>query len=283
MKVLLAKYEPERLGGGWTFANNFRKGMGNLITDNYEEATHYFITGPTSVSREEVAQAKADGKKVVLRLDNAVRNSRNRNTGMSRMKDFSEQADLVIYQSKWARDYLMPFTKRLGPVILNSTDTDVFNANGRVYHDKDEKTVYGYSRYNRDETKNWEYARYWYSQIQIQQPQAELLIIGQFSDELYKGNFDFYNGERFKFLGVQPTIQVANLLKQIDIMMLPYFNDACSNTVIESLVSGCELWNNYFLRTGGTQEIINQFQAKGAEYFSLKRMTAEYIKEMEGV
>ena len=112
MKIYIAKFEPDRIGGGWSFASNFHDGMGDLITANYDEADIYFITSPSMVQRDEVAKAKADGKKIVLRLDNAVRNSRNRNTGMTRMKDFAEWSDLIIYQSNWAKDYLMPFLKK---------------------------------------------------------------------------------------------------------------------------------------------------------------------------
>ena len=111
MKIHLAKYEPNRIGGGWTFMRNLVKAMQEELFVDYENADIYFIASPSMVSRDEVKQAKADGKSIVLRLDNAVRNSRNRNTGMSRMFDFAQMADLVIYQSQWARDYLEPFTK----------------------------------------------------------------------------------------------------------------------------------------------------------------------------
>src|SRR5688572_26385879 len=162
--------------------------MGDKMANSYEEADIYLIPSPTMVQREEVLKAKDDGKKIVLRLDNAVRNSRNRNTGMTRMYDFAQWADLVVYQSEWARDYLKPFLKKDGAVIINGVDTDLFH--GEDHYDKG--NIYLYSRFNRDETKNWEVARYWYSQRQIDFPDAELWIVGQFSPELVEGNFDFY-------------------------------------------------------------------------------------------
>jgi hypothetical protein len=110
MKIYIARLELGRTGGGWSFQDNFYNGLKDHVTANIEEADVYFISSPSMVQRAEVQEAKAKGLKIVLRLDNAVRNSRNRNTGMSRMKDFAEWADLVVYQSEWAKDYLLPFT-----------------------------------------------------------------------------------------------------------------------------------------------------------------------------
>ena len=131
MKIHVANYQPDKLGGGWSFARNFAKGLGEV--SNYDEADIYFICGPTMVSYDDVEKAKQDGKKIVLRIDNIVRNSRNRNTGMTRMKRFAELADLVVFQSEYSRELLGErFLKRNGPVILNSCDTDIFNTKGRI-------------------------------------------------------------------------------------------------------------------------------------------------------
>ena len=89
------------MGGGWSFMGNFAKAMKDNLT-NYEDADIYFVTSASMVERDEVQKAKNDGKKIVLRCDNIIRNSRNRNTGMSRMKDMAEMADLVGLQWKVA-------------------------------------------------------------------------------------------------------------------------------------------------------------------------------------
>lgn len=285
MKIYIAAYQPGRTGGGWTFTDNLVKAFsrpadmnGFVITSDYAEADVYFIPSPSMVQRDEVRKAKDDGKKIVLRIDNAVRNSRNRNTGMSRMKDFAEWADLVIYQSNWARDYLVPFTGVDGPVILNGVDLD-------AYHDahdglNSENNIL-YSRFNRDETKNWEAARYWYSQYQIQHPDAKLHIVGQFSDDLRAGNFDFYNGENYEFYGVLDQRALAKLYG-ISSLLYTYFNDACSNTLIEALASGSPLVGDaYYRKTGGSAQIIRAFQDNGREYLSLDRMGLDYKNVME--
>jgi glycosyltransferase involved in cell wall biosynthesis len=285
MKIYIAKLELGRTGGGWSFQDNLHKGLGGLVTTDYSEADIYFITSPSMVQRDEVQQAKNDGKKIVLRIDNAVRNSRNRNTGMSRMKDFAEWADLVIYQSSWAQDYLKGFLGREGTVILNGTDTTIFRPPSQP---ADPQSIL-YSRFNRDETKNWEVARYWFSRYADDEQHARLLIIGQFSQELRDGNFDFYNGEQYRYLGVLGKQELADLYRMCGKFLYTYFGDACSNTLIEALCSGCEIvGDKYYRKTGGASEIIAAFEGAGdlekaRRFFSIERMAMQYKEAMEGV
>lgn len=278
MKIFVANSSHQKTGGGWTWIRNFKKGMGDLITDNYDEADIYLIASPSMVQRAEVFKARDDGKKIVLRVDNAVRNSRNRNTGMSRMKDFATLAHEVIYQSDWARDYLYPFTERSGKVIVNGIDLELYS------EEKDDGDNILYSRYNRDETKNYEAARYWYSQYQLQNPEAKLFIIGQFSDELRQGNFDFYNNENYQYLGVMDYRQMAKIYRLCHKYLYTYFNDACSNTLIESLCCGCDIvGDEYYRETGGAKQILDNFRNYGREWFSLERMCAEYKQVLEAL
>lgn len=261
--IYLAGYEPNRLGGGWSFANNFVKGMGDLIVP-YEKAEIYFIPGATMVDRGDVQQARADGKKIVFRIDNALRNSRNRGTGMPKMKDFAEWADIVIYQSKWARDFLYPFTKREGEVILNGVDTSVFKPGNP------EEDTYLYARSSRDEGKQWIMAWYWF----VNNP-GRLEIVGKFSPENLEYGFDFYNGERILFTG--ETQNMPEVYRRNKHFLYTYLNDACSNTLLEARASGCEIVDVYgMLSTGGAKEIM------ALEDISLERMCGEYKKVLCG-
>src|SRR3990167_7510132 len=153
--VHILNYEPGRRGGGWTQARYLYEGLDCV---SYEEADIVLITGPTMASHDDVERAKRDGKKIVFRVDNAVRHSRNRGTGMPRMEHFAREADLVIYQSKWARDFLKPFIEKDGPVIINGTDLDKFNSTGRDAPGDS----YLYIRSSRDEGKQWIAAWYWF-------------------------------------------------------------------------------------------------------------------------
>lgn len=285
MKIYMAKLELGRIGGGWSFQDNFYNGLKDVITADYNEADIYFISSPSMVQRDEVMKAKEDGKKVVLRLDNAVRNSRNRNTGMSRMRDFAEWADLLIYQSGWARDYLQEFLHKDGIVILNGTDTDTFRP-GIMPGNPD---MVLYSRFNRDETKNYEVARYWFSRYASKHERANLIIVGQFGQEIRDAFFDFYNDEQYRYLGVLPKNEMADLYRQCGKFLYTYYNDACSNTLIEALCSGCDVvGDKYYRKTGGAAEIMAVFEQAGdlekaRRFFSLERMCMEYREAMEAL
>lgn len=276
-KIHIAKYQPERLGGGWSWAREFAKGIGDRLA-SYEEAQVYVIPSPSMVERREVEQAQADGKFIILRVDNIIRNSRNRNTGMSRMRDMSEMCDVLIYQSKFAKQLLAGWVKpKRSAVILNGCDQTIFNGTGRS-----ESTTmrYLYSRYNRDETKNWEMARYIYEREARKQKDTHLLIIGQFSDELREYNFDFYRDESYRYLGViSDPYALAEIYRQTDELIYTYFNDACSNTLIEALSSGCDIYDPYgMLKTGGSAEIIAKWNSYGEDYFDSHRMVKEFLE-----
>ncbi len=276
-KIHIASFEPGRLGGGWTWAREFAKGIGERLSD-YDKAQVYIVPSPSMVQRAEVERAKADGKFIILRLDNIIRNSRNRNTGMSRMQDMAALADVVVYQSKFARKLLSGWVKpKRWAVILNGCDQTIYNGTGRT-----ESTTmrFLYSRYNRDETKNWEMARYIYEREARATPDSFLTIIGQFSPELREYNFDFYRGERYNYLGViSDPHTLATLYRQADELIYTYFNDACSNTLIEALSCGCDVLDPYgMLKTGGSPEILRKWNEEGEEYFDSHRMVKQYLE-----
>lgn len=262
MKVHLANYE-DRIGGGWSFARNMR----HTFDAAYEDSDIYFICGATQVSYADVERAKADGKKVVLRVDNAVRNSRNRGTGMTRMKTFTDIADLVVYQSEWSRKLLMPYLKKDGVVILNGVDTERFNSYNRQANDNS----YLYVRSSRDDGKQWIMAWYWY----VNKP-GMLEIVGKFSRENMEYNFDFYNNEHYLFTGEHRDM--VDVFKRNKYFLYTYLNDACSNTLLEAIASGCEIVDVYGMaKTGGAPEIL------ACKDLSLERMINEYRQALQSI
>lgn len=274
MKIILPPYDESALGGGWSWIRNFKKAMGDTITNNFEEADIFMIPSASMVDRETVLHAKENGKKIVTRIDNIIRNSRNRNTGMSRMKDFSDWADLVIFQSEFAERLLNPYLQtEQWKVIYNSVDEGIFNDKNRV----DGNNRYYYGKHSSDETKNWEMARVAYQQIQQYNKEATLNLVGRFDGNLQEYNFDFYSGEQFKYWGYVTDPQVmANIYKQSDWFIYTYFNDACSNSLIEALMCGVGIFDPYDMAdTGGTPEILERFY-KREGYFELKRMGDDY-------
>lgn len=265
MKVFIPNYQPGRIGGGWTWTKYFVDYFGQ---SSYEEADIFLIPSASMVERNVVDQARKDGKKIVLRTDNVLRNSRNRNTGMTRLYDFAKWADLIVYQSKWARDFIEPFLAdafsligKPSVVILNGVDTKLYNADNR--HEAEADT-YLYARSSRDEGKGWIMAWYWFVNNE-----GRLEIAGKFSPENLEYNFDFYNGESYRFVGEQPNL--IDSYKRNKYFLYTYLNDACSNTLLEARASGCEIIDVYgMLKTGGAPEIM------ACKDISIERCMKEY-------
>lgn len=279
MKILLPEYDRNALGGGWSWVHNFAKSFSDDITEDYNEAEILVIPSASMVSRDFVYKAQSDGKKIVLRCDNIIKNSRNRNTGMSRMQDFAGVADMVVYQSRFAQDLLDEF---LDPgmkqcVIMNGVDQEVFNPSGRQ---ETGVSRYLYAKYSSDPTKNWDIARLAYQNISADN--TILNLVGRF-DGIEEYDFDFYQGENYKYWGLVSDRNVmAEIYRQSDYFLYTYFQDACSQTVIEALCCGCEILNvQDMANTGGTPEIISMWDQHGAEYFSLDRMARQYTEVFE--
>lgn len=279
MKIHLANHSKQGLGGGWTFLANFAKYLSRhgevLLMASEQNADVVFISGATMVTRDYIAEQKKAGKKIVLRVDNIPRNSRNRNTGTSRLKDFAEMADLVVYQSRWAKEYIQPFIKKDGPIIINGADHEIFNTDGPKQH-KEGSRQYAFIQFNRDETKQWHQAWYNYQLIHRQVPGAHLWLIGQFSPENVQYNFDFYMGEKFRYVGViESPADMAEYLRSVDCLLIPYFNDACSNTLIEARLCGVqEFFQN---SSGGNRDILTA----PLEQLTARRMVDDYVKEIK--
>jgi len=283
MKIYIANESKQKIGGGFTFLRNFIKAMKDKVefVENAEDCDIYFIAGATMVSKESVYEAKQIGKKIVLRIDNAVKDSRNRGCGMSRMKAIAQKADKLVYQSKWSRDYLSSYLDKNGAVIRNGCDTKIFNLDG-LKLERGGKKIYLYTRFNRDDTKNWHEAWYEFQKIHKSIGNAELWLVGQFSPELVEYGFDFFNGEQVNYLGViEDEELMARIYRTANVLIFPYYNDACSNTLIEARCCGTKIFMTPSGATGGTPEILHKDDP--LVDFSLDKMADKYLKLFEEI
>lgn len=272
MRIAIPNDSKQGLGGGWTFRNNFIKGLKNKaeITD-IENSDVVLLTSSTMILPETVRKAKELNKPIVLRVDNVPRNSRNRNTGTSRLKSYTEIAKAVVFQSEWAKRYLGSYLGHDGLVIYNGVDTQIFNKDGDKYNWSE--NVYLYSRFNRDETKRWEEAWYKFQMIHRDNPFSKLKIVGNFSPEQIEYNFDFFMGEDVEYLGIisEPK-EMAKIYRSCDYFLATYYNDCYSNTYCEALASGMELYDPSL--TGGTPEILENYK-KGVR--TIDDMANDYL------
>jgi len=267
MKIYLPNSSKQGLGGGFTFRRGLIKGLGKKVTvvNNWKDCDIVLITGVTMTDRTEMEQAKKAGKKIILRVDNLPKDSRNRGTAFSRMRDFAKLADYIVYQSGWSLRYVgwwlrnkvgaeAAVCEKCYSIIYNGVDTSVFN-----YDDKPSERDNNYLivQYNRDENKRIPEALYHFHLVSRNYPDAVLKIVGQFSPEVINYNFDFFADENVEYLGIidEPAV-MAEIMRTCKYFYFPAYLDSCSNTLAEALACSCTplLIND----EGGSIEVMEQ-------------------------
>jgi len=277
MKVFIPQRDKlnEKRGGGWSFVSTLCKyaKWAEFVGDPLK-ADIYLVAGASMITDiDEVNRAKRAGAKIVLRVDNALKNSNNRNSGMTKMKALANISDAIIYQSQWARDYLKDFVGKDGAVILNGIDQEIFKPND----DLKEPNTFLYTRSSRDEQKGWHLAWMKFQELYRENKDRKLYIVGKFSGDNIGWSFDFFSGEKWEYLGfIGDPYHMAIIYQRAQNLLYTQTFDACSNSLIESLSCNCMPLEHYALGTGGAKEIITQYQRQGREYFSAERMCAEY-------
>lgn len=287
MKIHTVGYNPNKIGGGWAFLRNFRKCFNEYLVDDINQADLIFITGLSMLNK--LSEIPLN-KKIVLRVDNILKNSCNRKmypfegdkvTCMEAMKILCQKANLVIYQSHWAKKLLHHYLQpKHSKIILNSVDENIFYPQPELRPNG--KKIYFYSRSSNHDNKGWHLAYYKFQEIFRKDKLTELWITGRFSPENIPNNFDFFNGENIKYFGhIQDAETMAFYMKSSDVFLYTYHMDCCSNTLLEALQSGCNVL--YLDKSGGAKEICDHWWKDGKEYFYLDRMKQEYLKTLESL
>lgn len=276
MKIYMPKIDESKVGGGWTFMRNFRRGMIKhddvIFVDTIEEADIVFIPGVTLVERDDIELAKHMGKKIVFRADNVPRKSRNRRSRVfDNMKRYGEIADLVIYQSEWSREYCLPLSGE-GEVIMNGVDTELFHKSD----DKPDHPIYLFAFHGKNESKGFGLAHYLFETYHRKDPSAEFWFIYNFKSEIGEqmdANYDFWNGEKFRHLPpVTSQEAMADLLRQCTHLIYPAYADAAPNMVLEARACGLQVVGTLDPAWSGVSQMLNI-----SVDISLERMCNEYF------
>jgi glycosyltransferase involved in cell wall biosynthesis len=271
MKIYAPNISEQQIGGGWTFLSNFTKAMKGQaeFVDSWLEADIFLVTSVTMIDKSEVHMASKAGKKIVLRVDNMPRKSRNqRMSPHERMREFAQMSAAVIYQSQWARSWIGQSIGYLDKshVILNGVNTNIFKPikkEGKGYR------VFLIVQYNRDENKRMPEAFDMFTAEYLKHMHDVLWIVGRFSSEIVNSGFDFWRNEKFEYKNIMETpYQMASIMQQADILLYPSYSDALPNTVIEAKACGMEVWHHGHAGVGEAASIADP---------SLDRMGKEYL------
>jgi len=256
MKILTPHDTSKFQGGGSIFIENLRKALKpfghEIVTEG--EYDILLIAGATLTDKDTVRKAHESGKKIILRVDNILEDRRNRNSGMSRLREYADLADVIVYQSYWAKRLLQEILGD-GVVIHNGVDTDIFKPAVKSREVFDGKRIL-YIKNSRNETKQFHEVQYFWREYNLEREDDTLVLVGNFADDIVKvaHPFDFHNGEDVEYHGqVHDRKKLADIIRSCDVALLPYMYDACSNTVLEVQACGIPV---IYSPTGGTPEIV---------------------------
>lgn len=275
VKIYCPNKSNTTLGGGFTFLRNFRKALKDKVqfVDKWQDCDIVFVFGITSIDKGEIHEAVKNGKHFVLRVDNIPRKSRNkRQSPAERLKEFGEMADVVVYQSRWAKEWAGYFSGD-GMVINNGVDTSIFYIEYRTgicinsslqgqwkpSTDIKIKNRFLYVDFNTNPNKRFEEAIYWFEREWRKNNKAELTIVGNVPKmylEHPEFNWDLNVPAKVVYLGVvEKPEDMALIMRGHDFLIYPSFAEAYPNTILEAMACGMEVVN--FNLEGGTIEAIN--------------------------
>ncbi len=280
MKIYIPNSSKQSLGGGFTFLKSIQKGIQDVtFVNSFQECDIVLITGATITQRQEILDAKSIGKKIIFRIDNLPKDSRNRGTAFSRMFDFAKLADWLVFQSEWAKEYVGWWFEDKGldisnknSIIYNGVDSDSFFTNESSIRKTGRYLVV---QFNRDENKRIPESFYKFHQAYRKDKNIELFVVGKFSSELVSYNFDFFAGEDVKYLGViNDPKQLGEIMRSCEFILFTAYIDASPNTLAEALACGCiPLGIN---PEGGSIEIVKRYE-KGIRP-TIQNMGKDYKK-----
>jgi len=272
--------KPNAIGGGWTFIRNFKKCMRPYVefVDDLESCDLLFVQGVTTCDPGMVHQARALGKQIILRVDNVPKKSRNRrSTPHERLQEYAKLADVVVYQSEWAKNYCYPLSGE-GVVIYNGVDRSIFYPR----ESKEDQGIldlptnkYLFAYHGKSELKQFWLAHLHFQYIARENPNAEFIFAYDFGSELTElanSNYDFWNGEKHQHIPLITTPELmAETMRECDALIYPSVSDASPNIVLEARACGLQILYPAPTELAGTQELMNPDLD-----ISLDRMAKEY-------
>lgn len=290
IKLYIPNTANTSIGGGFTFLRNLRKGLEGKVefVSKWQDADIVLVFSVTTMDKGEVHAAVNAGKKLVLRVDNIPRRSRNRRMHPAeRLTEFGNKASLVIYQSKWCKKFARYFIKNENERIINNgVDIEIFNRGGREHPYKKELYInqgenftkkYLYINYNDNPNKRFDEAIYRFEMAWRKDNERTLTIAGN-APSIYvdnpQYNWDLNVPAKVEYVGIIESLEeTAKLMRAHDVLLYPSFCEAYPNTVLEAMACGMYISN--INDEGGTKEAFSK-NFYGSK--TIQEMADEYLK-----
>ena len=286
MKIYIPNISNTSLGGGFSFIRNFKTALTGKVefVNTWQECDIVFVFGITTIDKGELHEAIKAGKKLVLRVDNIPRKSRNRRqTPVERLTEFGNLASLVVYQSEWCKLFAGYFIDNKKYIIINNgVDHDIYNPKDRKSDDK----TYLYINYNDNPNKRFDEAIYRFEMDWREDKERHLIIAGN-APSIYienpQYNWDLNVPAKVDYEGILDNPKdISSLMKRCDFLLYPSFAEGYPNTLLEALA--CKVRPLYMNREGGAVEAYENSRSYDIldEEFKVKsihEMADEYLEE----
>ena len=268
--------DPNGIGGGLTWLRNFKKGverLGHFVKDK-GDADIALIPAPTMVSRETFEDVKKR-MPVILRVDGVPEDWRNRGTGTTRLRDFANKANAIVFQSEFSLNFMGAMLDKRGAVIVNGVDFSIFSPSGdEAPLPKGEPRIL-HVMWRQDPNKRPEEVIESFRAAWIVDKKATLILVGRYPKDWATYNFGFFNGERYIHIESAREQELAKIMRACDVMWYPSYSDTCPNTVLEALA--CGLTVERYNEVGGVKELVERgvpdsIQEMAKQYVSLFEM-----------
>ena len=276
MKILIpCDTDANGIGGGLSFLRNIKKGLEQakhrVVSSG--EADICLVPAPTMIIRETFYDIKKR-MPIVLRIDGVPEDWRNRGTGTPRLKEFTKDANVVIYQSDFIKDTLGALLGRKGGVIRNGVDYSIFKPTGsQAPLPKGDPRIL-HIMWRQDPNKRPEEVIQAYREYYLMNKKSLLVLVGRYPKGWSDYKFGLFKDEKHIHIGSARDEDLAEIMRACDIMWYPSWGDPAPNVVSEVIACGLqvELVSDY----GGVKEIVKQGMPN-----SIKVMAEEYVTVFE--
>jgi len=261
MRIYVPNVSSTKIGGGWTFLQNFQKSISKYtdidIVDSIEQADLLFAFSPTTIDQVTVAKAKALGKKFVLRMDGIPEDSRNSGKGTIKLTQYSKQADVIIYQTQFVKRTVGAILRQVGITaqeltIYNGVDQQVFSPDGDKLPFNGKKNIF-HIHYRKDPNKRYEEVVQMYRELWTIRQDVNLVLLGRYPTVWEQYRLGFFNGEYIsRFAPTASKEQIAAVMRSCQLFFDASFADPSPNVILEAMACGLPIMCNQY---GGGAEL----------------------------
>ncbi len=242
MSIFIPFPQQHHVGGPATFMYNLRTYLDEVkfpYHPTYQAGDHIFF--PISYDLHQLEQIKADGGKIIQRLDGIYYPSKHGETYQKLNQDikkiYQSYADAIIFQSHYSQQQCEamfgPAPANMTKIIYNGANQKIFHPRKKIWRLSSKKHFISTGNFrNLDMIEPMILAC---DQLWSQSVNFTLHLVGPIANDQLQ---PFFQRPYLKYHGSVDLPVLAKLLSQADLFIYSHLNPPCPNSVIEALSTG---------------------------------------------